>query len=68
MSKQQAILKKKLEKAKKELQESDDAKNIALLRFYYKEDPEKWSDSKYAKRLSELDYVLKKTGVLDASK
>jgi hypothetical protein len=47
------------------LQESDDAKNVALLRHHYKpENPDKWDDDTFANRLAELEYVLKKLGIL----
>jgi hypothetical protein len=39
-------------------------RQIALLRFYYKSDPEKWSDEKFYRMVAELDYCLLKTGVL----
>lgn len=40
----------------------------ALLRFYYRQDPSKWSDAKWCLRVAELDYVLLKVGILQLEK
>lgn len=40
----------------------------ALLRFYYREDPYKWTDKKWCIMVAELDYVLIKVGILQIDK
>ena len=35
------------------------AKNNALLRFYYKENPEDWDDDKWCKMVEEMEFVFK---------
>jgi hypothetical protein len=40
------------------------AKNNALIRFYFKVDPERLSDNKWCQLVEELDFVLKYTGQL----
>jgi hypothetical protein len=56
--------KKKLEAQKKILADDDISKNNALIRFYFKENPELMNDTLWCKRVCELEYVLKKTGIL----
>jgi hypothetical protein len=34
-------------------------KNNALLRFYYKQDPEEWDDDKWAMRVEEMEFIFK---------
>lgn len=38
-------------------------KNYALLRFHYKENPENWTDTKYAKRVMEMEFVFEYMGL-----
>lgn len=59
-----SCFKKKLEKHNKLIADDDIAKNNALIRFYFKCDPDKLTDTDWCKRVSEIEYVLKKTGVL----
>ena len=33
--------------------------DTALLHFYFKEDPEGWSDEKFARKKAQLHYALK---------
>ena len=56
--------KKKLEEQTKLIADDYIAKNNALIRFYFNTNPDKLSDTTWAKRVAELDYVLKKAGVL----
>lgn len=35
------------------------AKNNALMRFYYKENPEDWDDDKWCKMVEEMEFVFK---------
>lgn len=55
-------VKKKLEEATIELEADELAKNNALIRFYYKKDPNRMSDQEWANAAAEIHYVLKYTG------
>ena len=44
----------------------EDARKSALIRFYFKRNPDKMSDSTFAKSWAEIDYVLKYTGIIEA--
>lgn len=56
--------KKKLDFYKQELEADEIAQNNALIGFYYKINPDKLTDSQWAKKVAELHWVLKYTGVL----
>lgn len=61
-------VKKKLEEATTELESDELAKNNALIRFYYKKDPERMSDKEWASAAAEIHYVLKYTGQIASLK
>ena len=57
-------IKKKLEEYKLNTELAKSAaeeivKNNALLRFYYKQNPEEWDDDKWCQMVSEMEYVFK---------
>jgi len=54
--------KKKLEFYKAQIEADEIARNNALIRFFYRENPDKLSDSQWAKRVAEMDYCLKYQG------
>lgn len=60
-------LKKKLEKHKLPKVARNAAEEIrlnhALLRFYYRGNPEKWSNDKYAKMVKEMEFVFEYMGL-----
>jgi len=56
--------KKKLKDYNKELEADEIAQNNALIGFYYRINPDKLSDNQWAKKVSELHWVLKFNGTL----
>ena len=60
--------KKKLEEYKNLIEGDEIAKNNALISFYLHINPETLSDEQWAKKVNEIHYVLKFTGVLTDKK
>jgi len=56
--------KKKLEFYKNQIEADEYAKNNALIRFYYRCNPDKLSDQEWCKRVAELQWILKYNGTL----
>lgn len=42
----------------------EDARKNALIRFYFRENPDKMNDTVWAKSWAEIDYVLRYTGLV----
>lgn len=59
-----SYFKKKLDYYKKTIEADEIAQNNALIGFYYRVNPDKLTDSQWAKKVIELQWVLKYNGTL----
>ena len=57
--------KKKLDKYQELLEADEYAQKSALIRFYFRVNPDKLSDTMFARRFEELMYVLKFNGTIE---
>lgn len=59
-----SYFKKKLDYYNEFIKGDEIAKNNALIAFYYRINPNKLTDTQWCKKVAEMDFVLKYTGIL----